>query len=192
MPLSKPTDREHLHTRSITYRGYRRKDGLWDIEGHMSDTKTYAFSNDWRNEIAVGEPLHEMLVRVTIDDELEIKDIEAVTDNSPFEMCPDITPNYKSLIGISIGRGWRNQVRKHVGGTKGCTHITELLFPMATVAFQTIIPFKSKDNGSIVENTASGKRPAVLNTCHAWSTESDVVKKYVPEFYTGPEDSDSD
>ena len=187
MPLSKPEPREQLHTRSITYQGFKRDDGLWDIEGHLTDTKTYTISNKWRDKIAVGEPLHEMLIRVTIDDDFLIKDVEAKTENSPFEMCPDITPNYKSLIGIVMGAGWRQSIRQKVGGVAGCTHITELLFPMATVAIQTIGPFKTNASKNKIkpQNESSSKRPFVLNTCHAWSTDSIVVKEHEPDFYTG-------
>jgi hypothetical protein len=68
MALSTPVPREHLHTRSVSYKGYKRDDGLWDIEGHLTDTKTYPIDNSWRNKIDVGEPLHEMLIRVTVDE----------------------------------------------------------------------------------------------------------------------------
>ncbi len=187
MPLSKPEPREHLHTRSITYQGYKRDDGLWDIEGHLTDTKTYTINNNWRDKIAVGEPLHEMLIRATIDDNFLIKDVEAKTENSPFEICPDITPNYKSLIGIVMGAGWRQSIRQKVGGVAGCTHITELLFPMATVAIQTIGPFKTNASKNKItpHDESKPKRPFVLNTCHAWSTDSIVVKEHEPAFYTG-------
>jgi hypothetical protein len=187
MPLSTPEPREPLHTRSITYQGYKRQDGLWDIEGHLIDTKTYTINNTWRDKIAIGEPLHEMLIRVTIDDNFLIKDIEAKTENSPFEMCPNITPNYKSLIGIVMGAGWRESIRQKVGGVAGCTHITELLFPLATVAIQTIGPFKGKEkkNKISTHHKTNSERPFVLNTCHAWSTDSIVVKEHEPDFYTG-------
>lgn len=188
MPLSNPEPRERLHTRAITYQGYKRQDGLWDIEGHLIDTKSYPLNNTWRKKIEVGEPLHEMLLRLTIDDNFSIVGIEAVTDNSPFEMCPNITPNYKSLIGVVIGAGWRRIIRQKVGGIEGCTHITELLFPMATVAIQTVMPFKSKarKDKTVSLKESKNERPFVLNTCHAWSTESDVVKEHEPDFYTGP------
>lgn len=185
MPLSKPESREHLHTRAITYQGYKRQDGLWDIEGHLIDTKSYPLSNKWRNKIEVGEPLHEMLIRLTVDDDFTIKGIEVVTDNSPFEMCPNITPNYKSLIGIEIGAGWRRTVRQKVGGIAGCTHITELLFPMATVAIQTIIPFKTKIGENKGSSMGANKQKPFLNTCHAWASDSEVVKEHEPELYTG-------
>ncbi len=186
MPLPDGSPRKHVHSRAIEYRGYEREDGLWDIEAHMTDKKTYEFRNNWRGEVKVGEPLHEMLLRVTIDDSFVIRDVIAVTDNSPFQMCPEITPSYKTLIGIRMGPGWRKAIRMKVGGVQGCTHLTELLFPMATVAMQTIWPIRSKKrNQADSDAQESGKRPVVLDTCHAWSTDSEVVKEYASKYYTG-------
>ena len=197
VPLSEPGPRQQVHTRAIDYRGYRREDGLWDIEAHMTDTKTYEFSNRWRGKIPVGEPLHEMLLRVTIDDNFVIQDVEAATDHSPFEVCPSITPNYRGLIGITMGAGWRQAIRMKVGGVQGCTHLTELLFPMATVAMQTLWPLlarrrKGSDRENRLVDRATEKpeaRPPVLNTCHAWSTDSPVVKENAPHWYTGSDQS---
>jgi hypothetical protein len=186
MPMPEGAARKQLHTRSIDYRGYEREDGMWDIEAHMRDTKTYELQNDWRGKVQIGEPLHEMLLRVTIDDNFVIQDVVAVTDNSPFEMCPNITPNYECLVGIKMGPGWRKAVRKQVGGAQGCTHLTELLFPMATVAMQTIWPIKShrrKKNDSGIFKTKT--KPVILGTCHAWATDSVVVKQNAPDYYSG-------
>lgn len=186
MPLPEPSKREHLHTRTITYQGFQREDGLWDIEARMTDVKTYPFNNDWRGTMAVGEPLHEMLLRVTIDDDFVIRDVAAATENSPFKMCPDIAPNYKALVGITMGPGWRKSIRQKVGGTAGCTHLTELLFPMATVAFQTIWPRRRHQARQADSSAAdSNRRPQVIDTCHAWASDSPVVKKNAPKFYTG-------
>ncbi|MGB1639735.1 MAG: DUF2889 domain-containing protein [Pseudohongiellaceae bacterium] len=187
MPFPDASPRKHVHTRAIDYRGYEREDGLWDIEAHMTDTKTYEFSNKWRGTVPVGEPMHEMLLRVTIDDSFVIQDIFAATEHSPFEMCPSIAPNYKKLIGIKMGPGWRKAIRMKVGGTEGCTHLTELLFPMATVAMQTIWPIRSKrkQESDTEEKQPQGKRPVVLDTCHAWASDSPVVRENAPKYFTG-------
>ena len=186
MPLPEPIARKHVHTRAIDYRGYERGDGLWDIEAHMTDKKTYQFNNNWRGEVPIGEPLHEMLLRVTIDDNFVIQDVVAVTEHSPFAMCPSITSAYESIIGIKMGAGWRKAIRMKVGGVHGCTHLTELLFPMATVAMQTIWPLlRHKKNKADSDVGTSDKRPVVLNTCHAWSTDSPVVKENAEKYYTG-------
>ena len=98
MPLSSPKTRETMHTRKVTCTGHRRDDGLWDIEGHLIDEKTYEFSNDERGKVLPGEPVHEMWIRLTITEKMEIKDVEAVTDHSPFSVCRNITPNFQKLI----------------------------------------------------------------------------------------------
>lgn len=183
MPLSAAAPRKKLHTRNIELNGYLRDDGLFDIEAHMTDIKTYAIENRWRNGIEPGEALHEMRVRLTIDSSFKIIDVEATTENSPFEMCPNITAAYKDLIGLNIGVGWRRAVNEKVKGKKGCTHISELMGPLATVSFQTMMGNMQKK----VDNEDKKKhfKPMVLNSCHAWADDSEVVKTFFPEYYSG-------
>ena len=38
-----PVPRQRLHQRSITYEGYRRDDGLFDIDAHLVDAKDHDF-----------------------------------------------------------------------------------------------------------------------------------------------------
>jgi Protein of unknown function (DUF2889) len=192
MPLSAPAAREHIHTRHVECRGYRRADGLWDIEGHMTDVKSYAFTNDWRGEITPGVPLHEMWIRITVDEDLVIHEIEAVTDNSPYRMCPDIVGNFQRLKGMRMVGGFTNKMKAAVGGAEGCTHLAELMGPIATTAFQTIFPLKQKRERTPEEIAASAgeppKRPPLLDTCHAFASDSPITKKSWPAFYTGPKD----
>lgn len=184
MPLTNPVQREHIHTRKISFEGYEREDGLFDIEAHLVDTKTYAFSNNWRGVIESGVALHEMWLRVTINDKFLITDIEAATDNSPFAMCPEIAADYKKLIGVTMGPGWRSMIRSRMGGVHGCTHLTELLYPMATVAIQTIRPLQNhRRRKADSDSSHHTSKPFVLNTCHAWAEYSPVVQKNAPNFY---------
>jgi len=178
MPLSAPAPREHIHTRQVEVRGFRRADGLWDIEGRLTDTKTYGFRNRDRGEIKAGEPIHEMWLRLTIDDSFTIHAAEAVTEASPYRICPAVTPNFERLAGIRLGPGFRRKVRERISPAEGCTHLLELLGPMATTAYQTIVPAKDKEN-------RASERPRFLDTCHALASDGDVVRNHWPEFYTG-------
>jgi hypothetical protein len=162
--------------------GYRRQDGLWDIEGHLVDTKTYTFTNRERGEIKPGEPIHEMWLRLTVDDELLIHQVEAATDASPFSICGDVTERFKQLRGLKISRGWRRKVDHLLGGVNGCTHLVELLGPVATTAFQTIFPIKSRRKDAHTD----GKKPPMLDSCHALATDGEIVRLHWPRFYTGP------
>ncbi|MDH3638820.1 MAG: DUF2889 domain-containing protein [Gammaproteobacteria bacterium] len=183
MPLSAPEPREALHTRRIHCQGYCRDDGLWDIEAHLTDAKSYAFSNHDRGTIEAGEPVHEMWLRVTVDDDLVIHAVEAHTDHGPHNVCPEITANYGSLSGLKIGPGWRRHVNQRVGGVLGCTHLRELLATVATTAFQTILPIKARERG---QHSAAVKRaPILLGSCHAYAPSSPVVARLWPAHYTG-------
>jgi hypothetical protein len=188
MPLSQPAPRQHLHTRAIEFRGYLRTDGLWDIEGHITDTKTYSFSNEWRGEVTPGIPLHEMWIRLTLDDDLVVQQVEAATDNSPYGICGEAPANFRVLAGTRIGRGWNRTVKELLANTQGCTHLVELLPQMATVSLQTIRAYRRRRKSAKQDSTTMGakERSPQLNTCYAWSTERSVVQRWLPEFYTGP------
>ncbi len=187
MPLSSAVAREHIHTRQVHCQGFRRGDGLWDIEGHITDVKTYGFGNRERGEVAPGSPIHDMSIRLTIDDTLTIHAVEAVTDASPYRICPDVTPNFQRLVGLRIGPGFRKQVRDRLGGTEGCTHLVELLGPVGTTAFQTVMPLIQRDlykrsKADAADAATPRERPTLLNSCYAFSDERDVVARQWPEF----------
>ena len=185
MPLSAPVEREPVHVREITCQGFRRRDGLWDIDAHLTDVKSYSFENDDRGTIAAGVPLHEMWMRLTIDSDYLIHAVEAATDHSPFHLCPDVVPHFQRLVGLSIARGFKRAVRERLGGVEGCTHLVELLGPLATTAFQTLAPLLARERalkGGPPGAGAAG-RPALLGTCHAFAPSSPVVERYWPAYY---------
>lgn len=202
MPLSPPVARQQLHTRRVVCQGFFREDGLWDIEGRITDEKSYEHANEWRGPLAPGDFVHDMTIRLTLDHKLTIVDVEAVTDKSPYRMCGNIAPDFKKLIGLRIGGGFHREVRARLGGVHGCTHIVELLGPVATTAFQTVSSRKASElnrahrarMGTLPAKTdaatASAKprrKPYVIDTCHAWAADGAVVRRWAPDFYTGPD-----
>src|SRR4051794_14591162 len=116
MPLSQPVERETLHTRSIEINGYRRSDGLYDIEAHLTDTKSFGAANFDRGYIDAGEPIHDMWVRLTIDDTMHIVGCEAASDRTPYAMCPHAAPNFSRLVGLRIKAGFLREANHLVGG----------------------------------------------------------------------------
>ncbi len=182
MPLPAPAPRTLKHTRTIECTGYEREDGLWDIEGHLVDTKTYVHSRrDGGRERQPGDPVHHMWLRLTIDLDLKIHDVEAVTDSSPYETCGSITVNFKKLAGLTIGPGWRKAIAERVGGVLGCTHLVELLGPVGTTAYQaTGRAREARNAGKPVT-----KKPYQINSCHIYKDDAPAVLERWPEFYTG-------
>jgi len=179
MPLS-PTNvpRTRLHTRRVTYEGYRRDDGLFDIDAHMSDAKDADFMLLTGLRPA-GEPVHDMHVRVTIDRDFNVVAIEARTDRMPYPgACDRIGPDYFKLVGANLVNGFRKRLHDAMGGVHGCTHLTELLGYLPTAAVQTFAGLRKR------EDEGAGK-PFQLDRCHALETTTDTVREYYPKWYRG-------
>src|SRR5688500_9798859 len=178
-----PAPRTHLHTRSVEYRGYRRDDGLWDIEAELTDAKTYTHPTHDRGILEPGEPVHGMAIRVTVDDAMKITDIAVGMAATPFPECEQAKPPMSRLIGCTLGGGWRKAIEQALGGTQGCTHLRELLFNMATAAYQTIPHYRNhlRRQAGLPEPVLK-RPPPHLGQCLAWDFDGPVVKRLRPQF----------
>ena len=171
-------ERELTHTRRVRYEGYKRSDGLWDIEAHLLDTKNH----DYQLKTGVrraGQPIHDMWLRITIDRSLIIIDAQASMDAVPYPGgCENITDAYRKLIGLNLVRGFRKRVWEALGSIQGCTHLTEMLAGLPTAAIQTFA-------GEVSEERADGAKPFQLDQCHALQTDGETVKRWYPRWYKG-------
>ena len=182
MPLTIPASRKLVHTRRIECWGYEREDGLWDIEAHLVDAKTHIHTRrHGGRERQPGEPVHDMWLSLSYDLDMKVRDAEAATEQGPYPHCGAITPNFKALIGLTIGPGWRRKTLELLGGVRGCTHLVELLGPIGTTAFQATGRAREARNAS----SALAKKPYQLNACHVYKDDSEAVRERWPQFYTG-------
>ena len=192
MPLSPPKSRQHLHTRSIDLKGYYRDDGLFDLEARIVDTKTYTYDAPRTGLVGSGHPVHDMSIRLSVDHSLTVREVEAVMNVQPYGVCSDVLGNFQRLVGLQMGPGWSKRVRKVIGGVMGCTHIGDLLGPLATVAFQTmggdyVMDLMAKHQSDRKPSGDEEAMPLMLNGCHAWDISGEIVKKDYPQFYQVPE-----
>jgi hypothetical protein len=130
--------------------------------------------------VKIGDPLHHMRARLTVDEHLHITSAEAVTEAGPFAICPGGAESFGLLAGLTIKSGFLKAANERLGGPVGCTHLRELLQQMATVAFQTTFPVRSAREGE-----APAARPRLLNTCFAYADTREVVKERWPQLYRG-------
>lgn len=186
MPLSPSSvPRALSHTRAIHIEAYARDDGLWDIDAHISDVKTRAADLPAGVRRA-GDPIHDLWLRLTIDTGLNIVDVEAVSDAVPYAgYCDTIGPQYRKLIGLNLGKGFRLGLKEAMSGIKGCTHLTELAQFLPTAAIQAFA-------GDVI-NTREGKsvdgeaqQPFQLNRCHALRTDGPAVARFYPRWSITP------
>ena len=179
MPLSAaPSPRRLLHTREVTLQGYLREDGLIEVEARMTDVKSYSMANIDRAGIPAGVPLHDMWIRMTLTvEEMEIVACEAAMDSTPYNICPQTAPNMARLVGLKIGKGFLRAAAQRVGGVEGCTHLRELLQPVATTAYQTRYSVLNHGPDGGEGKDKPGLAPALLNTCHSYNETGPVVAR---------------
>ena len=174
MPLSEATERKPMHQRTLEFQGFARADGLWDIEGRLRDCKPFVHLN-YRNEpLGAGAPVHEMSVRLTLNEVQEVVAIEAAMDASPFGVCPQAVAGLQAL-------------KSRLPASASCTHLSELLQATATVAFQTLGLGRTPEGTNPLPQMGSGEAPPFfVDQCHAWRADGEVVREVYPRFAKKP------
>ncbi|MCF8198501.1 MAG: DUF2889 domain-containing protein [Sulfuritalea sp.] len=177
-------ERELVHTRQIICRAFRRKNGLLDIEATLSDVKGQEVKFRSRPSVQVGETMHRMSVTLTIDSDYTIQDVKAETEQAPWAMCGGTDPAYRGLIGLRIGAGFSQQVRKVMGGTHGCTHVTELVLQAANTYMQASWPDRIARQMEVDQDPRKWPDTSTLtflNHCHAWREDGETLVQEYPE-----------
>ncbi len=89
--------------------------------------------------VKAGEPVHEMILGITIGVDFMIRDARAESVVVPYAgHCDAVTPSYAKLKGMTLGPGFMREIKQLFGKTQGCTDLTELIGAVAAAAFQTM------------------------------------------------------
>jgi hypothetical protein len=161
----------------VNYQGFERDDGLWDIEGELHDSKAYdatSFRDPSKQRLA-GEAIHHMWLCVTVNRQLVVQAVDVAMDSHPLKGCTEAQAALQRMVGCSMARGWRQSIQKHLGGVESCTHLRELLFNLATAAFQSV--------PAVFSSTNPDEPPRHLGQCTGWDFNGNGVKEYFPQFY---------
>jgi hypothetical protein len=108
-----------------------------------------------------------------------IKDARVRMKTHPRGHCTSIVDDYRKLAGLSIARGFSQEVRELFGGPRACAHTTALLQAMAPVAIQSIWSMRqvSQTEQMVAPPIGVDASPEELraqmaynvNACHVWS-----------------------
>jgi hypothetical protein len=183
MPLSAPAARGPIHRRVIDMQAYAREDGLYDVEARLVDTKPFVFERlGSPDPVPVGQALHDLWVRLTVDEQYVVRAIEASSDTTPYPLCKEAEATLQVLVGERIARGWSAKVKERLRGAASCTHLMEMLIPLATTALQGIRGVKPKDE----RRPAEGGTPAQIDSCYAYGRGRSIVQWMWPEHWRAP------
>jgi hypothetical protein len=169
-------NRQLKHSRRLDVQVYARGDGLWEVDATISDTKT----RDARMAASLrpaGEPIHDMLLRLVVDERFNIVEAGAQTRAMPYpDLCNAYGDAYGRLVGLNLMQGFRAALRERVGGVVGCTHITELAQVLPTAVVQAFA-------GEVLDTRGDGaERPFQIDRCHALRADGEAVRLYYPRW----------
>lgn len=177
--------REELHFRRIDMRGFRRPDGLYEIEGCIVDRKPHEFApNNGGRAVAAGEPIHDMGVRLVFDESMLIHEVHTFSADFPYPHCPEGGKVLQALTGVRLSGGWAKEVRARIPVADSCTHLREILMPMASAAFQSLTMLRLNQPPRL---DAEG-RPLKIDSCYAYGRQRELVRVRYPAHYR-PADS---
>jgi hypothetical protein len=170
--------RQPVHRRAIEVEAFERDDGLFDLEARLTDTRARPIDLIG-GRVEAGQPIHDMLLRISVDRSLTIVDVQAESMSVPVPgVCDTIGPAYRRLVGLNLLAGFRREAKARMGRTTGCTHLTELTGVLPTAALQAF--------GHLLESARVGvpaQPPFFIGQCHAYDRSGPVVQAHYPQWY---------
>ncbi len=181
LPPAAP-ERQLKHRRSVDVHVYARGNGLWEVDAEICDVKTRdsKLAGGLRR---AGEPIHDMLLRLVVDEQLNIIESGSETRWMPYPgQCDDHGDAYAALVGLNLLKGFRQAVKERLGGVAGCTHLTELTQVLPTAVIQAFA-------GEVLDTREDSEhRPFQIDRCHALRADGAAVKLFYPRWYRGAVD----
>jgi hypothetical protein len=91
-------------------------------------------------------------------------------------MCPETIDSVRKVVGLSIVPGYGEEIRRRIGGIKGCTHMTYLIGAMGIAAL----------HGTWVQRSRNQKAPPrsldeftgldqLVNSCLLWREDGPIL-----------------
>lgn len=179
------SDRQLKHRRNIDVQIYARGNGLWEVDARITDVRPRE-TRMATGMLPAGAPIHEMLLRLVVDESFNVVEAGAETLAMPYPGdCSSYGDVYGRLVGLNLMRGFRHGVKERLGGIQGCTHITELTQVLPTAVVQAFAGEVIDTRGDNAEST----QPFQIDRCHALRADGQAVKTYYPRWYRAPQSS---
>jgi hypothetical protein len=184
LPTAAP-ERQLKHRRSISVQIYSRGNGLWEVDAHITDVRSREIRMA-HGMLPAGEPIHDMLVRLVVDESFNVIEAGAETRAMPYPgQCDAFSDVYGRLVGLNLMRGFHRAVKERLGGVQGCTHITELTQVLPTAVVQAFA-------GEVIDtrgDSEASEQPFQIDRCCALRADGVAVKTFYPRWYRAPTSS---
>ncbi|MCP3942737.1 MAG: DUF2889 domain-containing protein [Desulfobacteraceae bacterium] len=172
---------EKIHNRNLDISSYIVDDDHILITGEFKE----------KNLITIyeksGKPIepnvfHHMQIQLIVKiSELKIVDIHAKILGGPYDnVCREMENSLDKIKGLNIAAGFSSKVKKIVGGTQGCLHLTTLLLSMAPAVLQGYWVFGARDKNR-KDNSEFDIGEYLIDTCWAWRKDGPLAENLIKQ-----------
>jgi hypothetical protein len=161
-----------VHTREISIQTFDLGDHSILVEGSLIDHRYRPRLNEVSEE---PELVHHMVISLMVKGPgMLIEQAEATMPHHPRKECPEVLPWIRNLKGLEVAPGYSIKVKRVIGGTKGCAHLTSLVIAMGESAVQGYWAAYFAESKKIGLREQTIKK--FINTCHLWKEDGPIVK----------------
>ena len=167
-----------IHSRKIEVSTYDYDGQRIIVEGVLKDDR---FQDSY---LLTGEKfpkgaIHHMVIRLLVNcSNLLIEDIDVELISVPRDMCRETINCLAQIKGLTISKGFTLKIKKIAGGSKGCTHLVELIQTMAPAIVQGYAAYQAQKPVSFDSDQANMILQFLVNTCHAWREDGPYVELF--------------
>jgi len=170
--------KDFIHERDARVKIFETGDDRILIEGTLTDERfcpSYIYSLQQLIEPGV---VHRIIVRMTLSlPKLIIESAEAEMPAVPTVMCREVQDTVKELVGLQMKRGFKENVKKILGGKNGCIHMMNLILFMSTAAIQGSYSYynRVREGGRIKRGDFDDS--LIVNSCHVWREDGPLARR---------------
>ena len=171
-----------VHERRMEVKSYPLDDGRLLVEGWLRDDRLVRGYN-WDGQTRPAGVVHWMCVRLLIGGwPITIQDAEAEMPGTPHERCCETRDSVAKVIGVPIVSGYTDEVRRRLGGTAGCAHLSHLIVVMGAAAlhgFWTQQSRQPRPAPNSLEEFPGLKY--LVNSCALWAEDGPILQRIKEE-----------
>ena len=169
-----------IHTRDIDIATYECGDEKIIVEGKLKDDRlitSYPISGQTRHPGAVHNMTIQMLIECST---ITIQEMHVEMPCVPHEECVETSEGLSKIKGLKISPGFTSNVKRALGGKRGCLHLTTLVLAMAPAIIQGIWVHRNRKPG---ENKMSPDflDTYLIDTCWVWRKEGPLSNELLKE-----------
>jgi len=133
---------------------HRRKDSRveWDEAAGLFEAR-----------VDMRDRFHDKGVRVVFSyPDLVIRAVEPRMDRTPYPVCPDALARAAECVGMKVQAGLQLMMNRTIGGSEGCTHVTQLVLDACHAAVQGLLAIHSAGASAPPRPIPAGEKIALL------------------------------